>query len=444
MKYFDIHSLQKWTQGSWSSLPQLPIKDFCFDTRKLNKNECFLAIKNGHNDGHRYVPMAEKIGAVAAIVEYPISGCKLPQLVVENTLKAFQDIAKNYRKTLTTNIIGITGSCGKTTAKELLALLLGPDTFKTPGNFNNHLGLPYSITQIDSNIHKNAVIEVGISLPDEMDTLASILQPNDACLINVAPAHLQNFTSLEAVANEKFKLLNFAKNNIYYFRQWHHLNDKSTRAYVFTKDSNSYLKNSILYKTSPTLKGWDVIVNDIHFSIPFHVGNGTIETFAMCIGIALQKSILPAIVQQRLQQWRPFENRGVWKTIHHCHYFIDCYNANPSSFVDSLQHFYKEAPTSKNVCFVLGSMAELGSQSYEYHKAIANNLHISMDNIFVCIGEFKEAIAEGLKNNGAKTNQIYTFETTKEVSTFLKNSKFDCIYLKGSHCYHLENLVAVS
>lgn len=444
MKYFDVNLLQKWTQGSWASMPQLPIENFCFDTRKLNKNECFLAIKNEHNDGHHYVSVAEKTGAVAAIVEYPISECKLPQLIVKNTLKAFQKIAKNYRKTLTTNIIGITGSCGKTTAKELLTLLLGSDTFKTPGNFNNHLGLPYSITQIDSNIHKNAVIEVGISFPDEMNVLADILQPNDACLINVAPVHLQNFNSLESIANEKFKLLNHAKNNLYYHQQWHHLNTKNNTAYVFTKDVNNCFKNPILYKTNSTSKGWELIVNNIHFLIPFLVGNGTIETFAMCVGIALQKGISPSLIQQRLQQWHPFENRGVWKIINHCHYFIDCYNANPLSFIDSLQHFYKEAPTTKNVCFVLGSMVELGPQSYEYHKAIANNLHISLDNTFVCIGEFREAIADGLKNNGAKANQIYTFETTEEASTFLKDSKFNCVYLKGSHCYHLENLVAES
>ena len=89
-------------------------------------------------------------------------------------------------------------------------------------------------------------------------------------------------------------------------------------------------------------------------------------------------------------------------------------------------------------------MAELGPKSYEYHKAIANNLGISSNDTFACIGEFKDAIAEGLKANGATANQIYTFETTEAASTFFKNSKFDCIYLKGSHCYHLENLVAES
>lgn len=444
MKYFDVNLLQKWTQGTWTSLPQLPIENFCFDTRKLDKNECFLAIKNEHNDGHNYVSLAEKTGAIAAIVEYPIPGCKLPQLVVKSTLKAFQAIAKNYRKTLTTNIVGITGSCGKTTAKELLALLLGPNTFKTQGNFNNHLGLPYSITQIDSNIHKNAVIEVGINLPNEMDILADMLQPNDACLLNVAPVHLQNFTSLEAIANEKFKLLNFAKNNIYYSKQWHTLNRKNTTAYVFTKDLNHCFKNPILYQTKPSLKGWEVCVNNVRFSIPFLVGDGTIETFAICIGIALQKGIPSSLIQQRLHQWQPFENRGEWKTFKNCHYFIDCYNANPLSFVDSLQHFYKEAPTLKNVCFVLGSMAELGPQSYAYHKAIAHNLRISYDNTFVCIGEFKDAIAEGLRTNGATANQIYTFESAEAASTFFKNSNFNCIYLKGSHCYHLENLVAES
>ena len=158
MKFFDPNLLKEWTGGLWTHVPTNRIKNFCFDTRKLGENECFLAIKKIHNDGHNYVEMAEKSGAVAAIVEHSIPHISLPQLIVKNTLEAFQNIAKRYRKTLSTKIIGITGSCGKTTLKELLALLLGDKTFKTPENFNNHLGLPFSITQIDPEIHENAVI----------------------------------------------------------------------------------------------------------------------------------------------------------------------------------------------------------------------------------------------------------------------------------------------
>ena len=444
MKQFDCHCLQQWTQGTWISWPHHPINNFCFDTRKLKLNECFLAIKNEHNDGHNYVKLAKESGASAAIVEYPIEGCQLPQLVVKNTLKAFQLIAKSYRKTLKTNIIGVTGSCGKTTAKELLALLLGPDNFKTPGNFNNHLGLPYSITQIDSEKHKNAVLEVGISLPNEMDILTEIIKPDDAFLTNIAPVHLENFSNLEAIASEKFKLLNSAKNNIYYFEQFHYSKNKNNTSHIFTKNINSHIENSVFYQTTQLHNGWDIAINDFRFHIPFLFGSGTIETFAMCLGIAIDKGISPATLQQRLEQWHPFENRGVWKTIDKYHYFIDCYNANPLSFTDSLQHFYKEAPAMEAPCFILGSMAELGPKSYDYHKAIADNLHISSKDTFVCIGEFKEAIAEGLMKNGATSKQIHTFTDTEETRNFLNQKSFDCIYLKGSHCYHLENLVAES
>ncbi len=445
MKQFDSYLLQKWTSGTWTSQPKHVINNFCFDTRKLNKNECFLAIKNQNNDGHRYVQTAENLCATAAIVEHPISNCKLPQLIVKNTLKAFQSIAKNYRKTLTTNIIGITGSCGKTTAKELLALLLGnKDTFKTEGNFNNHLGLPYSITQIDPETHINAVLEVGISHPNEMDTLAKILQPNDAFLTNVAPVHLENFSSINSIAIEKFKLLNCAKNNIYYSAEFNHLNAQKNTSFIFTKIRNITSKNSIFYKKTPTNNGWKIEINDTLFEVPFLIGSGAIETFAMCIGIAMQKGIATQLLQQRLQQWKPFENRGVWKTINQRHYFIDCYNANPLSFTDSLQHFYKEAPKVKYMCFVLGSMLELGKRSYEYNQAIANNLHITVDDTFICIGKFKEAIAEGLIKCGAHHRQIHIFDTTEEAQALLSQENFNCIYLKGSHCYHLENLVAES
>lgn len=441
MKFFDPDLLKKWTDGFWIKTPKNKIKNFCFDTRKLDKNECFLAIKSDHNDGHNYVKMAESSFAVAAIVEHKISGISLPQLIVKNTLEAFQKIAKNYRKTLNTKIIGITGSCGKTTLKELLTLLLGNGTFKTPGNFNNQLGLPFSITQIDSEIHKNAVIEVGISRANEMDTLADMLQPDEAVLTNFAPAHLENFDSLDSIGFEKFKLLNNAKSNTFFQEEFQSYNHKKDAFYVLSKTLKKD-SHSIHYATQRTKYGWNISMNDLNFHVPFPVGEGTIQTFTLAIAVALKNDISPALLQERLLLWKPFQNRGIWKVASCKHYFIDCYNANPLSYRDSLQHFYNEKPKNAPTCFILGSMEELGPKSEEYHKQLAGSIIPNAEDYFICVGRFHNAIKNGLLDKGLAIKQIRCCETTAEASTLLKYLPQNYFYLKGSHCYHLENLVA--
>lgn len=444
MKFFDSNLLQKWTEGFWTKKPSNPIINFCFDTRLLKENECFLAIKNQNNDGHYFVNSAKTKGAVAVIVEHEISDCDLPQLIVKNTLKAFQTIAKNYRKTIRTHIVGVTGSCGKTTFKEILALLLGPHTFKTSNNFNNHLGVPYSITQIDSDKHNYAVIEVGISSPSEMDILSKIVDPDDAILINVAPAHLQNFPSLESITYEKFKLLNCSKNNSYFPENFVSFNTKKRGYYKFTNNKYKGLKNTINYQLKLTNFGWNILVQQHTFELPHPCGDGVAKSFAMAIGYALIQGIPPADLQEHLLKWEPFQNRGIWKYKNGKHYFIDCYNANPFAFSDSFQHFYRTLPNKNSICicYCIGSMMELGKSSEEFHENLAKDIHASPYDTFICIGDFKEAIAKGLLKHGVNIKQIQTFSSTEEANSFLKQVKADCIYLKGSHCYHLENLVA--
>ena len=443
MKVFDPKLLQKWTKGSWTKKPYKPIVNFCFDTRLLKENECFLAIKNNHNDGHSFVNSAKNNGASSVILEHEIEDCSLPQLIVNNTLEAFQAIAKNYRKTIKTHIIGITGSCGKTTFREILALLLGPCTFKTSDNFNNHLGVPYSITHIDPDKHNNAVIEVGISSASEMDILSDIISPDDAIIINVAPAHLQNFQSLDAIAYEKFKLLNYSRNNSFFPENLSSFNLKKQGYYKFINEEYRDLENVINYQLALIESGWNISVQNYEFKLPHPCGDGVANSFAMAIGYALIRGISFTEIQERLLKWEPFQKRGVWRHKDGKHYFIDCYNANPIAFTDSFQHFYRTRPNKTfTTCYCIGSMMELGELSKKSHENLAKNIQISPNDIFICIGDFKDSIAKGLLKQGANIKQIQTFNNTEEASVFFKKTKADCIYLKGSHCYHLENLVA--
>lgn len=444
MKCFCPKLLQEWSGGYWTKWPDKPIVNFCFDTRQINPNECFLALRSEHNDGHAYVATAETCGAVAALVDHPIKTTSLPQLVVSNTLKAFQAIAKNYRYSLKTCVVGLTGSCGKTTAKELLALLLGPNTFKTPGNYNNHLGLPFSITQINSEQHPFAVLEVGVSKLGEMDTLSEILQPDFAILLNVNPVHLENFQTLEAIACEKLKLLQKAKKSVFYPYEWRSY-VKHPNAFAFSfKQENDF--NSIVLDLKMTRDGWQIRTDDCFFQLPFRIGEKSAQTFAQVLAVALKLGVPAHLIQKRLLGWKPYSQRGLWVKRGACNVFVDCYNANPAAFADSLQHFYRELETlngsNPSVCYCLGSMLELGEKSIAFHQALAKHFRVQTNDCFILMGTYKEALRKGFLNRGVQSSQIYLVDTIMEARNLFKQFSCEFAYLKGSHRYHLENLIA--
>ncbi len=445
MKCFCPNLLEKWTCGYWTQYPVKPIVNFCFDTRQLKVNECFLALRSKYNDGHLYIAEAENKGAIAALVERPIKNCTLPQLVVQDTLKAFQAIAKNYRHSLKTNIIGITGSCGKTTAKELLALLLGPETFKTPGNYNNHLGLPFSITQIDNENHQYAVLEVGMSKPNEMDYLSELLHPDFSVLLNVNSVHLENFKTLEAIANEKIKLLKNTQTGVFCPEEWFSY-VKHQNISVFRTEKENLLKNDTYLRPKIIPEGWEIEVNDQHFYLPFRLGEKSAWTFAQILGVALKLGMSVQLVQERLLQWKPYQQRGVWKKLGNRKVFIDCYNANPAAFIDSLQHFYRDLEifnkANTSVCYCIGSMLELGNESIKFHRKLAHYFHINVKDYFILIGDYKEVLCDSLLALGMKASHIYSVDTIMEAKEILKQLPSKFVYLKGSHSYHLENLIA--
>ena len=440
MPNFDPNDLQCWTNGVWSKIPRIPVEGFCFDTRKLTKNACFLALKTATNDGHLYVKTARNCGASAVMVEHFIDDCDLPQLKVKNTLLAFQSIARAYRQTLPTKVIALTGSAGKTSAKELLALLFGEGTFKSHENLNNTLGVPFSLTQIDGSVHKIAVLEAGISEKGEMDTLASMLQPNVSVLINVGAVHLEHFGTLEEIATEKAKLLNAAQKRAYCPKQWAHLS-KNVPTYVFSEDASENSENTILCRVTPKRSGWECTVQSKTFEIPFSLGHRMAQTFAMMIGVALNEGISARDIQARLLYWKPLANRGAWQHIGNRRYFVDCYNANPSSFENSLEGFYREVTKDVPIVYCIGSMLELGTQSTAFHRELGKNFRIQKEDIFVCIGAFAEHIKEGLLQHGAHTSQIYTFAKTEEARLFVEKLPHTYFYLKGSRKYQLENLI---
>src|SRR5260370_815073 len=169
MPAFSPDKRATWTGGSWTRIPGGSVTGFNQDTRTLSAGQVFVALRTDRRDGHDFLPDAQQGGAVAALVGRKVTGTTLPQLVTADPLGAFQRIARQHRREYLGTVVGVTGSVGKTSTKDLLALLLGgsPDVLATEGNLNNYIGVPLTLTRLDA-AHRAAVIEAGISLPGEM------------------------------------------------------------------------------------------------------------------------------------------------------------------------------------------------------------------------------------------------------------------------------------
>ncbi|MET0261553.1 MAG: UDP-N-acetylmuramoyl-tripeptide--D-alanyl-D-alanine ligase, partial [Rariglobus sp.] len=209
MPVFTPENLIAWTSGNWTVNPSSPLTGFTMDTRQLREGQVFVALKTDKRDGHDFLAAAHAAGASAALVARADASLPLPQLVVPDPLLAFQAIAREHRRTFRGPVIGISGSAGKTSTKNLLAILLGGEeggVLSTEGNLNNHIGVPLTLTRLDVAKHKFAVIEAGISGPGEMEVLGSMIQPDLAIITLIAPAHLQELGGLEGVAQAKAAL----------------------------------------------------------------------------------------------------------------------------------------------------------------------------------------------------------------------------------------------
>src|SRR5471032_1278003 len=181
MPTFAPAQLASWTGGRWTTPPGAPLTGFAIDSRAVRAGEIFVALKTEKRDGHEFLAAAQAAGAGAALVATPNPSLKLPQLVVRDPLAAFQAIAREHRRAFRGKVVGISGSAGKTSTKELLTLVLGgaaSGVLATEGNLNNHLGVPLTLTRLDPAAHKFAVVEAGVSAPGEMPPLAAMIRPD--------------------------------------------------------------------------------------------------------------------------------------------------------------------------------------------------------------------------------------------------------------------------
>ena len=417
----------------------------CTDTRNITPGCLFFALKGDNFNGNTFAKQAIQEGAKFAIVDEILENSGRQFIKVDDVLLSLQELAKYHRQLLNIPIVGITGSNGKTTTKELTESVLSQHfkCFATKGNLNNHIGVPLSILSITDEI-EIAIIEMGANHQKEIEFLCTIAQPTHGLITNIGKAHLDGFGGLEGVKKGKGELYQFlSKNNGMAF-----INQSNNVLVDMSRDYN--LECVIDYGSGAD----NLISGKIESSAPYLVvewhrermeyddrwhlassqltGNYNFENIlaAICIGSYFKLS--PEAINQGIKNYIPTNNRSqITKTDKNV-LICDYYNANPSSIIGALDNL--ATFPDKNKVIILGDMFEMGEESFKEHQAIlekAQSVYVSK-RIFVGPEFFK------VKNS----NDIY-YKSTEDAVLGLKNTPIleSIILLKGSRGMRLEKLV---
>ena len=461
MAFLDPDEAATIAQGSWAvDRPVSPLTSFSIDTRTLEPGETFVALRSPRADGHAFLNQAYRYRAAAALVEKPDEAVPIPQLVVRDSLQALQSLALDWRRRFHGPVIGITGSYGKTTVKEMLGTVLGTQWFRTRGNYNNHIGVPLSLLELDPRRHAGGILEAGINDCGEMDLLAGLIRPDMAIITAVGPAHLERLGSLEGVAREKALLAKAVGPGGHVFlpaellgyapfreiardvrihallgpgqqadRSWEAMENVTIYHYDWTETTDSRGTGE-LTTCSPMAPG--------NFS--FRAGSpGMVSNLALVVHTLLHLGVPADTLQVRLDAWQPYRQRG--EIIHHGEtvFYVDCYNANPGSMLDSARRFAKSFPDRRHA-YVIGSMNELGGEAAFWHRQTAREMEIQEGAPLYLVGEWAGALADGFLDRGIAAERIHTTGDLSALKAELA-AFAGAVFLKGSRSLGLETIL---
>ncbi len=387
------------------------------DTRNLPAGCVFFALHGERFDGNKFAKQALEIGASLAVIDNPEYALPEGTLLVPNTLLALQDLARAWRRELALPIIGITGTNGKTTTKELLATVLSIKyhLHYTQGNLNNQIGVPLTLLQI-TRAHEMAIVEMGASHPGDIKELVDIAEPNYGLITNVGRAHLEGFGSLEGVQRTKQELYDYlVAHNGTIFRN-------ADNPYLAAMESNSTQYYTTLHNTTQ-LYTTGTMPDGTHLVGEYNAEN---VSAAICVGEHFGISREQAL--EAIRQYVPTNNRSQKMQTDNNQLIVDAYNANPTSMQAAINAF-------KGDTYILGAMRELGEYSHLEHQNIVNMLAERKADIVFLVGE------EYMQT----TSPYPVFENVEQLHKHFEEQplKGKKILLKGSRSTQMEKLLDV-
>lgn len=426
------------------------IRGISTDSRNAKVGDLFFALKGNQFDGHQFISQAVHAGTVGAVISENIKPEPVSKnfsiIRVRDTVAALGDLAKYYRQKLHTKIIGITGSNGKTTTKEMTYHLLshfGPSV-RSQKSFNNFIGVPLTIFEIE-NRHRYGVLEMGTNAPGEIRRLSEIGISDVAAIVNVSRTHLEGLGSIEGVALAKAEILeNLHTGGTFVYNSdnpWCvKIADKFHGVSLgFGFSPHAHIRCTNVKKNG---NGYQVMINGyLEVSIPipgYHNINNCLASLAICHALGCDiSSLKDAFSSFQLPSMR-IEHRRIGNlTI-----INDAYNANPGSMSAALQYL-SEIDTKGRRVFICGDMLELGDESYQLHKEIGEEAARLNINLLWTVGAHAQGIAWGAKLSGMPEEKIASFKNTDDVSAFAINSlrEDDVVLIKGSRGMRMENII---
>lgn len=412
----------------------------CTDTRKISPGCLFFALKGANFNGNAFAPKALEMGAAYAVIDQPEYAISDKYLLVNDVLIALQELSTYHRSQLNIPVIAIVGSNGKTTTKELITSVLSTKykVLSTPGNFNNHIGLPLTLLMLEPT-HEIAVIEMGANHIGENAFLCELAKPTHGIITNNGKDHLEGFGSLEGVAQSNSEL--------YYYLLKH-----NGKAYVNANDEwlvrmSRGLNNKITYAantaTKQTKADIAAMANSLQPEINFEFNQTTInsclsgdynfDNIMAAVAIGNDFNLATTDIKQGIEHYKPTNLRSQLIKTERNTIFLDAYNANPSSMEVSIRNF--AAMPGENKMLILGDMFELGKFEAEEHQNIAN----------ICQKfNFKEVILCG-QAFGKTQHAFKSFNQTQEAKNYLSSLNLTnaFVFIKGSRGMKLEDLISV-
>ena len=449
MRNLTLRNIADACQGTYigdSSFLDFEIDNVTTDSRTITKDSLFIAIKGQRVDGHDFIKKAFDEGALCCISEKIMKDVTEPIIVVKSATQALKDIAAFYRSCLNIPVIGITGSVGKTSTKEMLASVLSEkfEVLKTLKNFNNEIGLPQTLLRIREN-HEIAVVEMGINHFGEMTRLSKVARPDVVVMTNVGPCHLENLIDLNGVLKAKSEVFDYMNTEGAVFlngdekplSEVNKVNGKTPVFFGFSP-SNDYYADEI----TEDAEGLNCVIHNKAWALPIRInipGRHMIYHALTAAAIGRYFGLSDSQIADGIAKLVPVDGRNNRIIANGITIVDDCYNANPISMKGSVDTLSKA--NGRKVC-ILGDMFELGEKEKEIHYEVGSFVGEKNIDLLITVGELSANLAKGAADKNPDLEVISYKEKEallKELQLLIK--KGDIVLLKASHSMHFDTIV---
>lgn len=429
----------------------LEIQGVCIDSRTIKNKQLFIPIVGENFNGHDFITMAIEKGATASLwnENEPVPNVDFPLIFVKDTTKALQELAKSYRNQLNLKVVGITGSNGKTSTKDILASLLKTQykTHKTIGNFNNYIGMPLTILGMAEDT-EFAVLEMGMDNFGQIELLTSIATPNAAIITNIGEAHLEGLLTRENIAKAKLEILKGLRPDdlfVYYGddsilkKEIQNISlDYNVKTYG-TGENNDYQPEVVVLNQQGDTFYLREPLSQEYF-LPM-LGEHQVLNATAAIAVAKHFGISDENIKKGLLQVEKSGSRA--ELIHGKDFTIldDSYKANPSAVVAALDTFYLMKGYDQKIA-ILGDMLGMGDEQADMHREIGSNMNTNEIDYLFAYGEFGQCFAETAKDR-FEEGRVFTFfdkpTLVEKVKEVMKPNAL--ILVKASRSLQMEDII---